>query len=161
MKKCFLTPVLFVVALLCTELVAAQNTNSVKDPWLYIQTYYMTFTSGYYQGEEYIAMTKNYQVSLKDSIFLMEYDRYDRDRVKVRQTLHINLKHVTELESNGTNIIEVKEISKHTFVVSENLKFTTPKETFNIEIYYEADIPVEQSDIFKAFQQLITKQKGQ
>lgn len=143
--------------LLLSQFVVAQKIDTVDDSIKYIQDYYFNFSTGYDFNGKYVALSNNYKATFSDSIFTLTFNVIDENKNIQNQTVTINLKDVISIEPNGTDVVEILGNDPFIVPISGKLAFITNYESFNINIYYEVDEDVEQTEIYKAFKELIKK----
>lgn len=144
---------------LCAFTLKAQeiNNNSLE----YIKEYYSNFSTGYdFDGKD-ITVTDNYKTKLSGSLFTLTFDTIDESQNKQNKTVSFNLKKIISMEPFGGDNVEI--IGDETLIIPLNgeIAFKTKTEEYIINIYYEVDDDVEQSNIFKAFDELINSFKKQ
>ena len=146
-----------VVLTLLTYSGVAQNSD---DDIEYIKSYYSDFKTGYDFDSEYVAISENYKATFADTIFTLTFDTFDENKEIQKQTITINPKGVFSIEPNGTDVVEIFGNDPLIVPICGKLAFITAHQTFNINIYYEVDADVEQSEIYFAFNQLIETNKN-
>ncbi len=139
---------------------AAQQTDNLQQAVNYIQDYYSSFTTGFDISGNYIALSENYKATFSDSIFTLSYDITDANKHYLSEKKTINLKNVLRIEPYGTDVVELTGNDPLILPVCGKLAFITNEEIFEINIYYEVDADVEQSEIFKSFNHLIESYKN-
>jgi hypothetical protein len=143
--------------LLCVFITQAQDKkHSAID---YIKEYYSGFKTGYDFDGEYKVISDNYKASFANSIFTLTFDTFDENIVIQKQTISIDLKEVIKMSPNGVAIVEIKDDVAYAIPICGKLAFTTPNESYEINIYYEVDNDVEQTEIYKAFEELMNSYK--
>jgi hypothetical protein len=149
---------LLLLLLLCIYTTQAQGnkTKAIR----YIKDYYADFKTGYDTPGGYFTLTDNYKVDLHNSIFTVNYDTYMyREFIKAK-TIQFDLKKVTSIYPNGTEILEnygykIGDYQMILTLICGKLAFKTATEEYNLNIYYEVDDDVEKTKIYKAFEELI------
>ncbi len=139
--------------LFCAFTLKAQNTKNSSIT--YIQDYYTDFSTGYDFDGKYITLSDNYKAAFYGSIFTLTFDSIIENKSLKKQTITINLKDIVSIEPNGTDVVEIFGNDPLIVPISGKLAFLTANESFNINIYYEVDEDVEQTEIYKAFLELI------
>jgi len=152
MKASFIITLLF-----ASQCLVAQKIYTVDDSVKYIQDYYSNFSTGYDFNGKYVALSNNYKATFSDSIFTLTFNVIDENKNIQNQTVTINLKDVVNLEPNGTDVVEIFGNDPLIVPICGKLAFITNNESFDINIYYEVDEDVEQTEIYKAFKELIKK----
>ena len=149
MKK----PTFLLFLIFCAFTIQAQeiNNNAIK----FIKEYYSGFRTSYDFDGKYIVISENYKATFSDAIFTLTFEAFDENKTIQQQTITINLKDVLGIEPYGTDVIEIIDNDPLIVPICGKLAFITAKETYNINIYYEVDDDVEQSEIYKAFEKLI------
>jgi hypothetical protein len=122
---------------------------------MYIQDYYSTFRTGYDFDGKFIAISENYKATFSDSHFILTFDTFDENKKIQKKTISINLKKVIGIEPNGTDVVEIHDSETAIVPISGKLAFITKKKSYDINVYYEVDEDVEQTRIYKAFNDLI------
>ncbi len=123
----------------------------------YIQDYYSDFSTGYDFDGKYISLSDNYKAIFSDAIFTLTFNTYDEPNNIQKQTVTFSLKDVISIEPNGTDVVEIFGNDPLIVPICGKLAFKTANESFDINIYYEVDEDVEQTEIYKAFEELIKK----
>ncbi|WP_034917658.1 hypothetical protein [Gillisia sp. CAL575] len=122
---------------------------------IYIQDYYSSFSTGYdFDGKD-IVLSNNYKAIFSGFIFTLTFDTFDEQKNLNNQTITINLKEVISLEPNGTDVVEIYDFETLVIPITGKLAFITADESYDVNIYYEVDEDVEQTKIYKAFEDLI------
>ncbi len=154
MKKSKLMLLLLLVALTSK----AQNikNSSVE----YIKDYYSSFSTGYDFDGKYVVISNNYKATFSGATFSLTFDTFDEQNNVLKQSVTINLKDVVSIEPNGTDVVEIFGNDPLIVPISGKLVFKTANDSYNINIYYEVDEDVEQTNIFKAFEKLIETHKS-
>lgn len=135
-----------------TIMVAQEEDSSIK----YIEDYYSHFSTGYNFNGRYTALTDNYKASLNDSIFKLTFDSFDEFGKAKNQVITINLNEVIRLES-GVNVVEVHHFDTIILPISFQLIFYLADESYVIDINFNSEEKVEESEIYKAFDKLLPK----
>lgn len=144
---------LLLFLLLCAFTSKAQD--SKQNALEYIKNYYSNFETGYDYDGKYIQISGNYKAVFSDTIFTLTFDSFDKQKNIEKITITINLKEVISIEPNGTDVVEVLGNDPLILPICGKLAFRTKTEEYNINIYYEVDEDVEQTKIYKAFEELI------
>ena len=84
----------------------AQQPDNLQQAINYIEDYYSNFTTGYDYNSSYVALSENYKVTIKDSIFSLSYD-VTEDKPYSKNTVTVNFKDVLRLEPYGADVVEV------------------------------------------------------
>lgn len=152
--------IILIFVLFSATLLLAQKTNdsAIK----YIKEYYAGFKTGYDTPGGYFTVTDNYNVELQESIFTISSDTYMYREFIKTETIQFDLKNVTSIYPNGTEILEnygnkTDDYQMILTLLCGRLAIKTPTKEYNLNIYYEVDADVEQSQIFKAFEILKKK----
>lgn len=148
---------LLLLLILCAFISNAQDSkhNSLE----YIKDYYSNFNTGYDYDGKYIPISGNYEAVFSDSIFTLSFDSFDKQNNIKKQNITINLKEVISIEPNGTDVVEILDNEPLILPICGKLAFNTKNESYEINIYYEADDDVEQTQIYKTFKTLIENHK--
>jgi hypothetical protein len=125
----------------------------------YIKDDYSSFKTGYDLDGEYKVISENYKASFADSIFTLTFDTFDENIVIQKQTITINLKDVITLSPNGADTVEINDYVAYALPICGKLAFATTNESYEINIYYKVDNDVEQTEIYKAFEDLMKSYK--
>lgn len=141
--------------LLLSQFVVAQKIDTVDDSIKYIQDYYSGFSTGYNFDGEYITFSDNYKAAFSDAIFTLTFDSIDENKNLQNQAVTINLKDVISMEPNGTDVVEIFGNDPLIVPICGKLAFITNNESYYININYEVDEDVEQTEIYIAFEELI------
>lgn len=72
----------------------------------YIKDYYSDFKTRYDRPGGYFTVTDNYKVELLKSIFTISFDTYKYKEFVKTETIQFDLKNVTSIYPNGTEILE-------------------------------------------------------
>jgi hypothetical protein len=120
----------------------------------YIKSYYFDFRTGYDFGGKFVTITDNYKVKLNESLFTLTFDTFENNSKSTSVTVSFNLKDIIAIEPNGGDTAEI--IGSETLIIPLNgkLLFKTAKEEYNLNIYYEVDEDVTQTEIYNAFNRL-------
>ena len=121
----------------------------------YIQDYYSDFSTGYDFDGKYISLSDNYKAIFSDAIFTLTFNTYDEQNNISEQTITINLKNIVSIKPNGTDVVEIFGNDPLIVPICGKLAFKTADESFEININYEIAEDVEQTKIYKAFNELI------
>lgn len=125
--------------------------NSAID---YIKKYYFDFKTGYDSPGGYFTITDNYKVKIVNSIFSLTFDTYDKKVFIKTETVSFDLKEVLSVYNNGTETLTYES----GFVIqpiSDIIGFKTKTKDYNLNIKYQKRIHAQQTEIFKAFEELI------
>jgi hypothetical protein len=150
MKASFIITLLF-----ASQCLVAQKIDTFNDAMKFIQDYYSDFSTGYDFNGKYVALSNNYKATFSDSIFTLTFDVIDENKNIQNQTVTINLKDVISMAPNGTDIVEIFGNDPLIVPICGKLAFITNNESYYININYEVDEDVEQTEIYKAFVELI------
>jgi len=150
-------PTLLLFLLLCAFTSKAQEINNSSLE--YIKDYYSNFSTGYDFDGKYVVISENYKATLSDAIFTLTFESIDENKNIQKQTVTINLKDVINLEPNGTDVVEIFGNDPLIVPICGKLAFITNNESYYININYEVDEDVEQSEIYKTFKTLIETHK--
>lgn len=146
--------------LLLSQFVVAQKIDTVDDSIKYIQDYYSNFSTGYDFDGKYLMLSNNYNATFSDATFTLTFDVIDENKNIQKQAVTINLKEVISIEPNGTDVVEIFGNDPLILPICGKLAFKTETEEYNINIYYEVDDDVEQTEIYKTFKTLIETHKN-
>ncbi|PKA83903.1 hypothetical protein ATE92_2072 [Ulvibacter sp. MAR_2010_11] len=147
-------PILIAI-LLCVTSWAQEADVTNSDAYKFIQNYYSTFATGYDLDDRYVIISENYKAIFSDTTFTLTFDTIDKNRDLQKQIVSIDLKDVISIEPNGLDVVEIMDYETYAIPVCWKLAFITANETYVINIYYEVDEDVEQTEIYKAFENLI------
>jgi hypothetical protein len=147
---------LFVLLSTCATQAQHNKTNAID----YVKEYYAGFKTGYDSPGGYFTATDNYKVELHNSIFTISFDTYKYKEFIKTETIQFDLKNVTSIYPNGTEILEnfgdkTGDYQMILTLICGKLAFKTATEEYNLNIYYEVDDDVEKTKIYKAFEELI------
>lgn len=146
----------YVFFLLCALTSKAQSDYAFYKPVEYIKDYYSNFSTGYDYDGKYIPISGNYEAVFSDSIFSLTFDSFDKQNTIEKKTITINLQDVISIEPNGTDVVEIFGNDPLILPICGKLAFKTKTKEYTTNIYYEVDDDVEQTEIYKAFAELIT-----
>ncbi|MGV8946370.1 MAG: hypothetical protein ACOH1N_08080 [Lutibacter sp.] len=150
--------VLYIILLLFFLNSNAQVSNfSKKEAIEYIINYYSDFQTGYDFDGKYKFISNNYKATFSGLSFILTFDTFDENKNIQNQTITFNLKDIIAIEPNGTNVVEIFDTETLILPICGKLAFQTKDKIQDINIYYEVDEDVTQTNIYKAFEQLITK----
>lgn len=148
-----------ITLLLLSPCLFAQKMEHVDDSIKYVQDYYSDFSTGYHFDGKDIMLSENYKATFSDGNFILTFDKADKNEILQKQTITINLKNVVRIEPNGTDVVEVFGDEPYALPICGKLAFISANESYEINIYYEVDEDVEQTQIYKAFKTLVTSFK--
>lgn len=144
---------LLLIILFCVLTIKAQNKeNAVID---YIKQYYTDFSTGYNYDGNYTLVSNNYKTVFTDTSFTLTFDVFDEEGSIQHKTTTINLKEVISIEDGGGIIVDVRGDQPYMIVVSNILSFKTANYSYEINIYSYRGYDIEQTEIYKAFEELI------
>ena len=126
--------------------------NKAKD---YIKSYYANFKTGYNFDGKYIALSDNYKVEINESLLIFTFDLFTNNIKSKSETVSFDLKDIIAIEPNGTDVVEILDSETITLPICGKLLFKNTKEDYNINIYYEVDEDVTETEIYKAFEEVI------
>ena len=150
-----------ITLLLLSHCLFAQKMERVDDSIKYIQDYYSDFSTGYHFDGENITLSDNYKATILEGVFTLTFEKADENEILQKQAITINLKDVESIEPNGTDVVEVYGDEPYGLPICGKLAFITASGSDEINIYYEVDEDVEQSQIYKAFATVVTSFKKQ
>jgi hypothetical protein len=156
--KIYLSLIIFIFSI--TLSLKAQQTSSLEASTTYVQDYYSTYETGYDFDGTYVVISNNYKATFCDTIFTLTFDAIDENKNLQKQSVTIHLNDVISIEPNGTDIVEIFGDTPLVVPLCGKLAFFTNTEIYEINIYYEVDANVEDSEIYKSFNQLIETYKN-
>ena len=153
MKKIFLNSVLLLFFFNSN----AQDSNFTKKEAIeYITNYYSHFQTGYDFDGKYKVVSNNYKATFSGSNFSLTFDTFDENKNTQNQTITFNLKDVVSMAPNGGDTVEILGTETIMLPICYKLAFKTKDESHNINIYNEVDEDVTETEIYRAFETLIS-----
>jgi hypothetical protein len=125
----------------------------------FIKRYYFDFSTGYDFGGKYVTITDNYKVKFNESQFTLTFDTFDNNSKSNSTTVSFNLKDIIAIEPNGMAFVNIVG-EEYGIPVNGKLVLKTPKDEYELNIYYEVDKDVTQTEIYKAFEEVINFKKN-
>jgi hypothetical protein len=120
----------------------------------YIKRYYFDFKTGYDSPGGYFTVTDNYKVELHNSIFTMSYDTYMYKEFLKKETITFDLKDVLSIYNKGTVCIEFDNGFVR-YPVSSSIGFKSKTKGYSLNIKLDKQTQTENTEIYKAFEDLI------
>jgi hypothetical protein len=124
----------------------------------FIKQYYFDFSTGYDFGGKYVTITDNYKVKFNESQFTLTFDTFDNNVKSNSATVSFNLKDIIAIEPSGMAFVNIVG-EEYGIPVNGKLMLKTPKEEYELNIYYEVDEDVTTTEIYKAFEEVIKHSK--
>jgi hypothetical protein len=153
MKK----PTLILIIMLCVLTIKAQKKeNAVID---YIKAYYADFSTGYNYDGRYTLVSNNYKTVFTDTSFTLTFDVFNEEDSIQHKTTTINLKEVISIENGGGITVDIYDDIPYMIIISGRLAFKTANDSYEINIYHDYENELEQTKIYKAFENLITTKR--
>lgn len=146
---------LFIILIFWFQFTNAQQINAVDNSIKYIQDYYSYFSTGYNFDGKYITVTDNYKAKLEDSQFTLTFDAFDTDNNRFKNTISFDLKEIISIEPYGVDNVEIIGDETQFVPLNGKIAFKTATNEYILNSYYEVDEDVEQTEIYKAFSELI------
>jgi hypothetical protein len=120
----------------------------------YIKRYYFDFKTGYNTPGGFFTVTDNYKVELHNSIFTMSYDTYMYKEFLKKETITFDLKDVLSIYNKGTVCIEFDN-GFVLYPVSSSIGFKSKTKGYSLNIKLDKQTQTENTEIYKAFEDLI------
>ena len=131
------------------------QTSYAKDKSIrYIKRYYIDFKTGYDTPGGFFTVTDNYKVNLLNGIFTMSFDTYNDKEFQKTEKISFDLKDIVSIYNGGTETLTFE----NGFViqpVSNVIGIKTKTNDYNLYIKYQERIAADQTEIYKAFEEVI------
>jgi hypothetical protein len=137
------------------------QTSYAKDKSIrYIKRYYFDFKTGYNTPGGFFTVTDNYKVKLLNGIFTMSFDTFMYKKFQKTKKISFDLKDIVSIYNGGTETLTFE----NDFVVQpvcNIIGIKTKTITYNLFIKYQKHTAADQTEIYKAFEEVINSYKKQ
>lgn len=120
----------------------------------YIKRYYFDFKTGYNTPGGFFTVTDNYKVKLVNSIFTISFGTYRFREFIKKETITFDLKDVLSIYNKGTVYVEFDN-GFVLYPVSSSIGFKSKTKGYSLNIKLDKQTQTENTEIYKAFEELI------
>ncbi|WPR70290.1 hypothetical protein SLW70_10065 [Flavobacterium sp. NG2] len=122
-----------------------------------IKRYYFDFKTGYDTPGGFFTVTDNYKVKILNSIFTMSFDIFKFKEFQKTEKISFDLKDIISIYNKGT-VYQEFENGYVIQPVSSSIGFKSKTMEYSLNIKLNKQIQPENTEIYKAFQELLKQQ---